>query len=214
MSVNSTLKTFECHVCSAKFLAVRASAKYCSKLCRDRKWRSRETVAQCSVPECGSKKFARSWCRRHYKYQTLFGEFVVPDRKCAYCSVTFTPRDQRHGTCSNKCRYALSNGDREQRRIYDAARRARKRANGVFRVTRNDLRREFNRRGGLCAYCDVKLVAFHWDHVVPLVRGGVHSVGNLVPACAHCNLRKQRRTVMEWRHKRERREGKAEARNG
>jgi len=43
--------------------------------------------------------------------------------------------------------------------------------------------------GGLCAYCE-EAAWGHVDHVVPLSRGGADSIGNAVPACQSCNLRK------------------------
>lgn len=46
-----------------------------------------------------------------------------------------------------------------------------------------------------CAYClrsDVKLTM---DHVQPISKGGLHVVGNVVPACKSCNSRKNNRPV-------------------
>lgn len=43
----------------------------------------------------------------------------------------------------------------------------------------------------VCYLCGGTLVnPVHMDHVIPLARGGAHSVGNLLPAHARCNLRK------------------------
>lgn len=39
-----------------------------------------------------------------------------------------------------------------------------------------------------CVYCGDE--PEHVDHFVPLTLGGSHAVGNLVPACGTCNLRK------------------------
>lgn len=36
------------------------------------------------------------------------------------------------------------------------------------------------------------------EHVIPLDRGGSHTVGNLVPSCAPCNLSKGTRLLSEW----------------
>jgi len=36
------------------------------------------------------------------------------------------------------------------------------------------------------------------DHVVPVVRGGKSSRGNLVPACKECNSRKKYLLPVEW----------------
>lgn len=46
-----------------------------------------------------------------------------------------------------------------------------------------------------CAYClrqDVKLTM---DHVVPISKGGAHTVGNIVPACKSCNSKKRDRSI-------------------
>src|SRR5690606_3315005 len=44
---------------------------------------------------------------------------------------------------------------------------------------------------GICACCGS--TAEHVDHVVPLAKGGMHCVSNLVPSCAKCNLVKSDR---------------------
>jgi 5-methylcytosine-specific restriction endonuclease McrA len=49
--------------------------------------------------------------------------------------------------------------------------------------------------GRRCAYClrdDVKLTM---DHVIPVSRGGSHTVGNIVPACKSCNSKKNNRPI-------------------
>lgn len=43
----------------------------------------------------------------------------------------------------------------------------------------------------VCYWCGSKCAkGFHVDHYVPLCKGGKHEIGNLVIACAPCNLRK------------------------
>jgi 5-methylcytosine-specific restriction endonuclease McrA len=63
--------------------------------------------------------------------------------------------------------------------------------------TRKDWLRLLNQHDGRCAYCDAP--ADHKDHVVPLVRGGSDSIGNLLPACRKCNLSKGGKLLIEWR---------------
>lgn len=65
------------------------------------------------------------------------------------------------------------------------------------KVLGKDLRRLVNRYGG-CAYCDGPYEAL--DHVVPLARGGRHSIGNLLPACRFCNSSKGARLLVEWKN--------------
>jgi len=51
---------------------------------------------------------------------------------------------------------------------------------------------------GRCAYCGSgdRIEA---DHRIPLCRGGSNEIGNILPACRHCNRRKHRRTEEEFR---------------
>lgn len=37
------------------------------------------------------------------------------------------------------------------------------------------------------------------DHVIPLARGGNHSIGNLLTLCLSCNASKGKRTMTEWK---------------
>lgn len=48
-----------------------------------------------------------------------------------------------------------------------------------------------------CLYCGDP--AEHVDHFIPLARGGTHTLDNLVPACAACNLSKGAKLPdLEW----------------
>jgi 5-methylcytosine-specific restriction endonuclease McrA len=51
---------------------------------------------------------------------------------------------------------------------------------------------------GKCAYCGGK-DRIEADHRIPLCRGGANTIGNILPACIHCNRRKHRKTEMEFR---------------
>lgn len=73
-------------------------------------------------------------------------------------------------------------------------RRALKQNNGVFKVTSKDIKRMLARP---CAYCADG--STHIDHIIPLSRGGGHSIGNLTGACASCNLSKGAKFITEWK---------------
>jgi 5-methylcytosine-specific restriction endonuclease McrA len=63
-----------------------------------------------------------------------------------------------------------------------------------FLITKKQLIRIMSNN---CFYCGSK--SEHLDHVLPLARGGNHSIGNLVASCAHCNTSKGAKTIMEWK---------------
>ncbi|MGQ9569714.1 MAG: HNH endonuclease [Thermodesulfovibrionales bacterium] len=53
---------------------------------------------------------------------------------------------------------------------------------------------------GICFYCKKKVNAkdLTLDHIVPLIRGGKSTKGNIVPACKDCNNRKKYLHPIEW----------------
>lgn len=58
---------------------------------------------------------------------------------------------------------------------------------------------------GRCVYCGSHLVlspgkpnSFHADHVLPVEKGGSDDIANLVPACATCNVKKSKKTALQF----------------
>jgi 5-methylcytosine-specific restriction endonuclease McrA len=76
-------------------------------------------------------------------------------------------------------------------------RNARRKANGVYAISKKELKRLSQNP---CFYCGSKK-QLTVDHVVAIARGGVDSIGNLVSACKSCNSQKRELTIMEWRIK-------------
>ena len=80
-------------------------------------------------------------------------------------------------------------------------RRARKRGCtvGAAQAIRAVYMRARNESRVRCYLCmkGIPIGRRHVDHVVPLSRGGAHSVENLAIACAACNMRKRTKTPVE-----------------
>ena len=87
---------------------------------------------------------------------------------------------------------------RRARQLAFTRRRASKRQADVRVVSDRDWARLVARYDGLCAYCR-ECPWEHRDHVIPLSRGGRESIGNLLPACGGCNVRKKAKLLIEWR---------------
>jgi 5-methylcytosine-specific restriction endonuclease McrA len=79
-------------------------------------------------------------------------------------------------------------------RLNSHRRRQKLKGNGVYLVTPKDVRRILSKG---CFYCG-KTGELALDHVIPVARGGVHSVGNLVAACQPCNSSKNDKFITEW----------------
>ena len=93
--------------------------------------------------------------------------------------------------------------DPEKAILASARRRALKRGSGSFRVGPKDFKRLLDISKSVCTYCRIPFTEnnpLEWDHVIPLSRGGTHSIGNLVPACMQCNRSKQSKFLVEWRY--------------
>lgn len=73
-------------------------------------------------------------------------------------------------------------------------RRARLKNATIFLVTPKDIESILSKP---CLYCGE--AGEHIDHILPLSKGGLHSIGNLTSSCRSCNLSKNNKTVMEWR---------------
>ena len=79
---------------------------------------------------------------------------------------------------------------------YENERRARMHANGVFKISKKELTKLYS--SPVCFYCQEPTDDIQMDHVIPIKKGGTHSIGNLVPACAGCNQSKLNKTITEW----------------
>jgi 5-methylcytosine-specific restriction endonuclease McrA len=89
-----------------------------------------------------------------------------------------------------------------------AVRRVRQKALASYAITDRDWRRLCQRYDNRCAYCGEQR-PLQRDHIIPVTRGGQHSIGNLIPACKRCNLSKMDKFIMEWRLGRKRPRAKA-----
>lgn len=145
--------------------------------------------------------------------------------RCSICDTPLSGMRSNAVYCSRKCKGVASERrrvrddaaryqrERDHRRAYAvryslekpsvgrasrARRKAMARQAGIFLVTARDWDRLCVRHHHRCFYC-VAREPLTMDHVIPIIRGGRHSIGNLVPACVSCNSSKSRRFIMEWR---------------
>ena len=54
---------------------------------------------------------------------------------------------------------------------------------------------------GVCYYCKRKIAPreLTLDHIVPIIRGGKTTKGNVVPVCKECNNKKKYFLPIEWK---------------
>lgn len=81
-------------------------------------------------------------------------------------------------------------------REYVERRRARKLAapqNDLTSAQWREIKIAYRQR---CVYCGRKMQRLEMDHIIPLSKGGSHTVSNIVPACRSCNASKGDRAVL------------------
>ncbi|QBP33254.1 HNH endonuclease [Gordonia phage BrutonGaster] len=211
-----------CQLCRRAYQYRRRSQRKCSvegcaRLCNNVRFcyvhaRVQTEEAQtCSVNDCLKRVQAKGLCSSHY--QASRREAVAKRRRQIGCRVSGCPKPLlAKGLCKShydatrreellevERRWRQKNRDKVREKI--RRRQARKRELDVRAVADRDLLRLRNRQLGRCFYCDDRLAAGqeHVDHVVPMSRGGRHSIGNLVIACAGCNCSKSDWFLYEWK---------------
>lgn len=122
---------------------------------------------------------------------------------CGHCGIEFTVGRNAAGKfCSNKCVGAHKRAQHvltsDGLKPYFVRRERESRAPGLSNWQRRALVAAWIKQGRACAYCD-RPATTH-DHVIPILRGGTNHIGNIVPACRHCNSEKGARTVIEWKY--------------
>lgn len=106
---------------------------------------------------------------------------------------------QKHGEARRATVRAWAVANPAERALHSIARRARERDAKTFAVTAADWERMKRRTNQCCTYCGERSDELQKEHVIPLSRGGDHSIGNLAPSCPTCNFSKNARLLIEWR---------------
>ncbi len=75
-----------------------------------------------------------------------------------------------------------------------------KRERGKARQLRQSQWWKRRRSEGVCYFCRRKFPPkeLTMDHIIPLIRGGKSTKGNVVPSCKECNNKKKHMLPLEW----------------
>lgn len=176
-----------------------------------REWRARN-------PE-HSRQYMREWSARHperKEYQRAYNAqyYADPERQEAGRQRAQAWRDtnpDRHRANARRSyerdpqrAYATQKAWKERNRdkwsLYQKAYQARRRARlAEVSIGDVDFAAVLARANGLCQLCGQALGdKWHFDHIVPIARGGPHTQDNLQATHPTCNKRKSARA--EWKH--------------
>ena len=147
-------------------------------------------------------KYCSDVCKQRHRNATRYTRYRGP-RPCRWCGEQFVPRqgERPHVTyCSNRCRDKRSATDNAARRAISKAnwRHSRRAQFAGAYITAKQWAELVDQHEGRCAYCGVSPNVLTQDHVVPVNRGGAHSIDNIVPACQPCNSSKGDKLFDEW----------------
>lgn len=161
----------ECVLCSREFKATSPRRRYCSDICRRRRWELANPL----------KKRAGEWvwqARNRGRIATTHRAWYLANRDRAL-------EASRNWSHMNRARKA-------------AFQRGRAAKLSATEWSEEELARAKALLRGTCAYCGTT-ENLTFDHIIPLSRGGEHQIGNLVAACKPCNSRKHAKDELEFR---------------
>jgi len=101
------------------------------------------------------------------------------------------------GACIRKVRSYQKKNPALMKRYRENARAMRVLRIGTNKLDNVAVRALFDLYDQRCAYCRER-VADSIDHVIPLSRGGEHTIDNVLPACLPCNRSKHTKSLEEW----------------
>lgn len=85
--------------------------------------------------------------------------------------------------------------NKDKRNAYENSRRTRMLSNGVYVISYKEIKKLYT---SPCFYCG-SLFDITIDHIVPISKGGHHSIGNLASACKSCNSSKKDKLLIQWK---------------
>lgn len=105
--------------------------------------------------------------------------------------------------CSQQCYWDASRTGRKPR---DPIKRRASRSNAkakrrgrpeIERIDAEGWAERLEYFGNRCAYCN-RSADLEMEHIVPISKGGLHGIDNIVPACHGCNASKRDRSLVAW----------------
>ena len=157
--------------------------KECSKCGNTKRYKSNWHCVDCSYKQ--SKIKSRLSYHKEYKknYQrNWYKNLTEEEKKNEFIRLKQWKRDNPESVFLN-----------------NHSRRAIKKQATIEHITAAQLRELKNKHNGICLYCRKEVSKLTLEHIVPLSRGGEHSLQNLCYVCQTCNSSKRSKLLSEWK---------------
>lgn len=160
----------------------------------------------CEVEGCEVKHMAKGFCASHY--MSKYNE-TRRAKKCEYMILWRKNNAEYNKNWKDQNRDLVVEYNKAYQKQYKidkpeiiGSAHARRRQREKIKVTSEVRAASAQMRKDLaalpCVFCGCYSDNPHIDHATPLSRGGIEHPGNLLPACANCNLRKHTKTAEEF----------------
>jgi 5-methylcytosine-specific restriction endonuclease McrA len=179
----------QCRPCRVSASAAWAAANRERYLAYQREWYATNRESQIQYKAAHYAANRDRYLAKCAEWYEANRDRVIAERNARYAE------NPEPGRAAGRANYRRNPGpyiDRARRR------RALLREATLAEFTHSDLLEAWEERGlSGCVYCPDGEFE-HIDHVIPLIRGGAHSIENLVPSCARCNGSKGAKLLEEW----------------
>jgi len=190
--------TFNCLHCGIAASSRKGGTKHCSDKCRSDARHLSDSLARAARRASERCRICGVSFQAAAKGQPTCGSPTCWEennkRRHQAASLAYYYRDRK------KCRAATKtwfDSNPEKAASYQHQRRSRRAGNKSGTVSKREMRRLLESPCLACGAIGSTTV----EHLIPISRGGSHTIGNLAPLCGPCNSSKGSKTWMEWRIK-------------
>lgn len=156
-----------------------------------------ERPTVCKISGCNKPINARGLCQMHYRRLKVHGDTdtVLINRGTPCVIEGCKKTNRRNGYCEEH--YRESKLYRNRHRQYSAQRRAVQASVPINDFTEDDWSKILESFDKKCSYCG-RRTKLEQEHIVPITKGGSHTMTNIIPACKSCNSSKRQRLLDNW----------------
>lgn len=202
----------KCLNCEKKYISNQSNGKFCSYECRY-EWQNKtksNKIHKLICQQCGKEFMSQATQQKYCSYECSIKAHTKPENrfKCKYCGKEFNgQKNSQNKFCSRGCYLKQIGADswdcKDYGRITDISHIRRAKYYGV-EYEKINLIDIFERDNWTCKICDKKIddslpypnpMSASLDHIIPLSKGGSHTLNNVQSSHLSCNIKKKNKFI-------------------